>query len=77
MEEFSPQEFGKLILFVGLIITAVGGIMILLGHLGFFKLPGDLEFGGKNWKIYFPIASCLIISVILTLLFWLINFFRN
>jgi hypothetical protein len=40
-------------------------------------LPGDLVFSGKNWRVYLPIASSIIISIILTLIFWLINYFRK
>jgi ABC-type antimicrobial peptide transport system permease subunit len=74
MEPFSPQQIGKLILLFGLIIAAVGIIIILLGHIGLFKLPGDLQLSGKNWKVYIPLASCIIISIILTLILWLISY---
>jgi hypothetical protein len=36
-----------------------------------------LEFGSKNWRVYFPLASCLIISIILTLILWLVSYFRR
>ena len=74
MEPFSPQQIGKLLLMVGIAIALLGAVVILLGHLGLFKLPGDLQFGGKNWKVYIPLASCIIISIILTLLLWLISY---
>jgi hypothetical protein len=77
MESLGPQQIGKLILLFGLIIAAVGVIVILLGHLGLFKLPGDLQFGGKNWKVYIPLASSIIISIILTLILWLISYFSR
>ena len=77
MESLGPQQIGKLILFFGLIIAAVGAIVILLGHIGLFKLPGDLQFSGKNWKVYIPLASCIIISIILTLILWLISYFSR
>ncbi|MHC4680556.1 MAG: DUF2905 domain-containing protein [Planctomycetota bacterium] len=51
--------------------------IVLLGRVGLFKLPGDLQFGSKNWRIYVPIASCIVISVILTFVLWLINYFRR
>jgi len=51
--------------------------MVVLGKVGLFRLPGDLQFGGRNWRIYFPIASCIIISIVLTLILWLINYFRR
>jgi hypothetical protein len=75
--EFGPQQFGKWLIFAGVIIALVGGLMILLGRVGFFRLPGDLEFGGKNWRLYLPIASCIVISVVLTLILWLISYFRR
>jgi hypothetical protein len=71
------EQFGRIPLFLGITIALVGAIIILLGHVGLFKLPGDLEFGGKNWKVYIPIASCIVISVVLTLLLWLINYFKR
>ncbi len=75
MDQFGPQQIGKLLLLTGIILAVSGAVVILVGHLGLFKLPGDLEFGGKNWKVYVPIASCVIISIILTLLLWLISHF--
>ena len=77
MPDLNLQQFGKMILLIGIIISAIGGIIILLGHFGLFKLPGDLEFGGKNWKVYFPVISCIIISVILTVILWIVSYFRN
>ena len=75
--EFSPQQVGKWLIFAGIIITLVGGLMMILGRVGPLKLPGDLEFGSKNWRVYLPIASCIIISIVLTLILWLINYFRR
>jgi hypothetical protein len=75
--EFGPQQIGKWIIAMGITIALAGGLIIILGRAGLFKLPGDLEFGGKNWRIYFPIASCIIISVVLTLILWLINYLRR
>ncbi len=77
MSGFGPQQIGKLLLLSGIIISVIGLLMILLGHLGFFRLPGDIEFGGRNWKVYIPIASCVILSVLLTFILWLINYFKG
>jgi len=75
--DFGPQQIGKWLIAAGIVIVLIGGLMILLGRLGLFKLPGDLEFGSKSWRIYVPIASCILISIILTLILWLINYFRR
>lgn len=75
--EFGPQQFGKWLVVTGIVITLFGVLMVLLGKIGLFKLPGDLEFGSKNWKVYIPIASSILLSIILTIVFWLINYFRR
>jgi len=77
MDQFGPQQIGKLLLLAGIILAVSGAAVVLVGHLGLFKLPGDLEFGGKNWKVYIPIASCIIISIILTLILWLVSYFSR
>ena len=77
MTDFQPQQLGKLILLTGIVISIVGVVIILLSKTGLFKLPGDLYFEGKNWKIYFPVVSCLIISIVLTVIFWIIHYLRK
>ena len=51
MGEFGPGQMGKWLVFLGLVIVAVGLVVMLLGRLGIFKLPGDLEFGTRNLEI--------------------------
>jgi hypothetical protein len=75
--EFGPQQVGKWLILMGITIVLAGGLVMILGRIGLFKLPGDLEFGGKNWRIFLPIASCIIISIVLTAILWLINYFRR
>ena len=75
--DIGPQQFGKWLIAAGIFIILLGGLIILLGRFGLFKLPGDLEFGSKNWRFYFPIASSIVLSIILTLILWLINHFRR
>jgi len=75
--DFGPQQLGKWMVAAGVAIVLLGVLMIVLGKIVLFKLPGDLQFGGKNWRIYFPIVSCIILSIVLTLILWLINYFRR
>jgi len=75
--DFGPQQIGKWLITAGLLIVLLGAIVVLLGRIGLFKLPGDLEFGSRNWRVYVPIVSCVLISIILTLILWLINYFRR
>ena len=75
--DLGPQQIGKWLIAAGIFIMLLGVLVIALGRIGLFKLPGDLEFGSKNWRVYFPIASCIILSIILTLIMWLIKYFRR
>jgi hypothetical protein len=75
--EFGPQQLGKWLISAGIIIALLGAVVMILGRIGLFKLPGDLEFGSKTWRIYLPIASCILISIVLTIILWLINYFRR
>jgi hypothetical protein len=77
MTDFGPGQIGKWLVFFGLIIAAVGLLIMLLGSLGLFKLPGDLQFGSKNCRIFIPITTCIIISIVITLILWIINFFKR
>jgi hypothetical protein len=73
------RELGRsLILFGGLIVLV--GVFLYFGnklpfHLG--KLPGDIVHRGEHTTFYFPIVTCLLVSVALSLLFWLISHFRR
>ena len=73
----NPQQIGKILIISGIAIAVIGAAVMLLGKIGLFRLPGDIELQGKNWKIYFPLASSIIISIVLTLLLWVINYFRR
>ncbi|MGA2781794.1 MAG: DUF2905 domain-containing protein [Smithella sp.] len=75
--EFGSQQIGKWLILAGVSIALAGAMLMILGRVGLFKLPGDLVFSGKNWRIYLPIASCIIISIVLTLILWFIHYFRK
>jgi hypothetical protein len=75
--EFGPQQIGKWLIGAGIFIVLLGALIILLGKIGLFRLPGDLEFGSRNWRVYIPIASSILLSIILTLILWIIHYFRR
>ncbi len=75
--EFGPGQFGKWLILFGIIIVAFGMMFLLLGRLGFFRLPGDLHFGSKNWHVFLPITSCILISLLLTIILWIISYFHR
>ncbi len=72
-----PEGFAKILIYTGAILLIAGLVFLLLGKIGFFRLPGDIEMGGKNWKLFMPIMSSIVISIILTLILWLISFLRR
>ena len=71
------QTMGKAILVAGVCIAALGGVLYVLGRLGLGKLPGDLSFGGRNWRVYLPIGTCIILSIVLSLVLWVLYRMRR
>ena len=66
------HEMGKLLVVVGLVLVAVGVLLwsgLGRGWLG--RLPGDIHYTRGNFSFYFPVVTCLVLSVVLTLLLWL------
>jgi len=72
-----PQHLGRFLIALGLGIAGLGLMLIAISRVGAFRIPGDLVFGGKNWRMYLPIGTCLLASAILTLVLWIINLFRR
>ncbi|MBI4687245.1 MAG: DUF2905 domain-containing protein [Nitrospirae bacterium] len=68
------QNLGRLLIITGAIIIVIGGLLMLSGRMPWIgKLPGDIIIQRKNFKFYFPLATSIILSIILTLIFWLIS----
>lgn len=66
------QHIGKLLIVLGVIVIAIGGLLIFAGKIPWIgRLPGDILIQKKNYTFYFPLATSIIISLILTLIFWL------
>jgi len=72
-------EFGKLLVFLGALLVIAGIALMLLGrtHLPMGRLPGDFLYRGKNTTVYFPLATCLIVSVVLSVVLYLLSRFRH
>lgn len=58
---------------IGVVLVAVGLLWPWLGKLGLGRLPGDVVVERGNFSFYFPIVTCLIVSVVLSFIFWLLN----
>ena len=70
---------GRLLVRLGFVLIVVGGLVYLLGRLGipFGSMPGDLTWRRKNVTVYFPIGTSILLSILLTLFFWLLSRFRR
>ncbi|HEY2169368.1 MAG TPA: DUF2905 domain-containing protein [Candidatus Angelobacter sp.] len=69
----SNGDLGKLLLVLGAMIFVVGAVLLLAGrfNLPLGRLPGDIVYRGKNTVFYFPIVTCIVVSVVLSLILWL------
>jgi hypothetical protein len=66
------HDLGKSLVVIGLLIAVVGVVVMLAGRLPWLgRLPGDIYIERGNWSFYFPVVTSLVVSVLLTLLFWL------
>jgi hypothetical protein len=72
-------ELGKMLLIIGVVLVIAGVFLVSGARLPFRlgRLPGDIVYKGQNGRFYLPIATCILISVALTLVTWLINLFRR
>ena len=67
MEPFSG--LGKTLILLGAALIVVGLIFVVAPKIPFLgKLPGDIHLRGKNWSFSFPVVTCIVISIVLTLL---------
>jgi len=68
------SEVGKLLIACGLLIAAIGLVVVLAGRLPWIgRLPGDIYVQRGNFTFYFPLATSILVSVVLTLIFWFIG----
>ena len=67
-------DLGKLLVFVGLLVAAIGAVLWSgIGRGWFGRLPGDVQYSRGNFTFYFPIVTCILLSVVLTLLMRLLR----
>ena len=73
------RELGRALLFLGGLLFLVGAWLYFAGKLPFRlgRLPGDIVHRGEHTTFYFPIVTCLLLSAVLSALFWLFSRFRR
>lgn len=72
-------ELGKWLIGLGVVLVMAGVVLVGLGrlHVPLGKLPGDFVYRGKNMTVYFPLATCLLLSVVFTLVMWVVGRWRR
>jgi len=63
----------RVLIIFGMVLIAVGLLWPVVSKLGFGRLPGDIVIERENFRLYIPIATSIIVSVLLSLLLWLLN----
>ncbi len=73
------NEFGKALLGLGILLALIGAVLMLAGRFGLplGRLPGDFAWRGKNVSFYFPLGTSILISIVLSILFYLFSRLRR
>jgi hypothetical protein len=73
------RDFGRTLIVLGLVLAAVCAILYFSGRIPFRlgRLPGDILHRGERSTFYFPFTTSILVSVVLSFLFWLISHFRR
>jgi len=72
-------DLGKILIGVGGLLVVLGVLLLAAGKLNLplGRLPGDISYRGKNTVVYFPIVTCIVVSVLLSLNLWIVGLFRR
>jgi hypothetical protein len=65
------ENIGKLLIVTGIVIAVVGALLMFSGRISWLgRLPGDIVVQKKNFTIYFPVVTCILISIVFTIIYW-------
>ena len=64
---------GRLLIILGVVLVVLGMLWPLITRLGLGRLPGDIVFERENFRLYIPIMTSVIVSIVLSVILWLIN----
>jgi len=76
------RELGRMMVIAGAALAAIGAMVWLAGRPGGLplrlgRLPGDIVYQGKHGSFYFPVVTCILLSVVLTLVLWLVQWLKK
>jgi hypothetical protein len=68
------NDLGRSLVVMGLVVALVGVVLMLAGRVPWLgRLPGDIYIQRGNWSFYFPLMTSIVVSVLLTVVFWLFS----
>jgi hypothetical protein len=67
-------EAGRFLVIAGSVILVIGLILLVSDKLPLGRLPGDIRFGGERFRVYIPLTTCILLSILVTLV---LNFFTR
>ena len=70
-------DLGKSLIVIGLGVALLGLIVVAVGKTGFRGLPGDIRYESGNARLYFPIVTCIVLSILLTAISWIWRYFSK
>jgi Protein of unknown function (DUF2905) len=73
------SSVGRLLIGLGFLLLVAGALLLILGKIGLplGRLPGDISYRGKNMSVYFPLGTSILLSIVLSLIFYLISRFHR
>ena len=72
-----PPHVGRTLILIGVLFAGAGAVMLVAPKMPWIgRLPGDIAIERERLRVYIPLASCLLASVVLSLVFWIIGRFR-
>jgi len=73
------SDLGRIFIALGLLLIVIGLIFVVFTRLNvpIGRLPGDFSWRGRGWSVSFPLATSILLSVVLSLVLWIINHFRR
>lgn len=72
------SDLGRILVFLGIVLAIAGLVILGLArlHLPLGRLPGDFTWRGRGWSVSFPIVTCILLSIVVSLVLWIIGRFR-
>lgn len=73
------SDLGKVLLGLGLLIALIGALLLLAGRFGLplGRIPGDFAYKGRHVSVYFPLGTSILISIVLTVILYLLSRFHR